>query len=162
MSQSESQKTSQSTHDSKQEQAGPKYISRREAIKLLAVSTGALTMVAMTFPKNVTLPPKWMDPTVTMASPTAHAIASVLDATSQAETETASTSTETPTDTPNMNDTPTPFGTLPATQTLPPTITDTSTATSTKTPVPYVPPTDTATSKPKSKPKPTCPPGKVC
>ena len=162
MYENQSQKTSQSTDDSKQEQAGPKYISRREAIKLLAVSTGALTMVAMTFPKNVSLPPKWMDPTVTMASPTAHAIASVLDATSQAETETASTSTETPTDTPNANATPTPVGGIPPTQTDTPTITDTPTATSTNTPVPYVPPTDTATSKPKPKPKPTCPPGKVC
>jgi hypothetical protein len=145
MSESQSQKTKQSLNDSTQDQATPKYISRREAIKLLAVSTGALTMVAMTFPNNVTLPPKWMDPTVVTASPTPHAIASWVDGdetktgggddtnptqisadiTEQAQTEAAYTPTEGPS----------PTDTLTPTETITPT--DTPTTTSTRTPPPY-------------------------
>ena len=149
MSFSQSQQTEQSSETTTQTEAGARLINRRDAIKLLAVSVGALALVGMTLPENAPLPAKWLAPTVATATPTAHAIASWVDgdenggnddtdptdiardSTEQAQTESAYTST--------------PTG--PATQTPTPTETATSTSTPSPTPTktrrPYVPPTNT-------------------
>jgi hypothetical protein len=156
---SQSQQTEQSSDTTAQKEAGARLLNRRDAIKLLAVSVGALTLVGMTLPENSPLPAKWLAPTVETATPTAHAIASWVDGdenvssgnddtnptsiaadiTEQAQTEAAYTPTET------LNtDTPSPTGTMTATSTRTPT--------RTRTPVPYH----------TKKPSPTFQPGPPC
>jgi hypothetical protein len=141
------QQTEQSSDTTTETEAGARLINRRDAIKLLAVSVGALALVGMSLPENAPLPAKWLAPTVETATPTPHAIASWVDgdengggddndptgiardATEQAQTESAYTATEGPSST----DTPTEGPSLTATETE----TATPTPTRTRTPVPY-------------------------
>lgn len=109
-------------------QPGQETISRREALKLLVISAGALSSFSGLLP---VLPVRWMDPTVQAGTPTAHAIASLLypnpKPTSTTDTPTATTTntaTEPPVTAspppiptqPNPNASPTP---VPATPTPP-------------------------------------------